>query len=76
MRLTLIRMAIKKCIAVRLGVIYDFQVTNTKQGRLPAIAPTPSGALLLLAWESYRTHSRPECTKILPETGGCSYFLI
>jgi hypothetical protein len=28
-------MAIKKCIAVQLGVIYDPQVTNRKQGGLP-----------------------------------------
>jgi hypothetical protein len=40
-RLTLIRMAIKKGVAVWLGVIYDPQTTNRKQGGLPVRAPLP-----------------------------------
>jgi hypothetical protein len=34
-------MAIKKCIAMRLGVIYDSQVTNRKQGGIPVRAQPP-----------------------------------
>ncbi len=34
-------MAIKKNIAVWLGVIYDFQMTNRKQGRLQQEPPPP-----------------------------------
>jgi hypothetical protein len=34
-------MAIKKCVAVRLGVIYDAQATNRKQGGLPVSPPPP-----------------------------------
>jgi hypothetical protein len=44
-------MAIKKCVAVQLGVIYDSQATNRKQGGLPVRAPSPT-ALLLAARES------------------------
>jgi hypothetical protein len=40
-RLTLIRMALKNCIAVLLGVIYDSQETNRKQGGLPVRASSP-----------------------------------
>jgi hypothetical protein len=58
---------------VQLGVIYDSQPTNRKLGGLPA---RTSGALLLVAWEIYMTPSRPEDTKMPPETGGGSYFLI
>ncbi len=39
--LALIRMAKKRGIAVRLGVIYDFQASNRKQGGLPVRAPLP-----------------------------------
>jgi hypothetical protein len=69
-------MAIKKCVDMRLEVIYDSQMTNRKQGGLPARTPTPSGALLLDAWESYIAPSRLKFTIIPPETGGYSYFLI
>ncbi len=34
-------MARKKCVAVRLGVIYDFLVTNKKQEGLPVRAALP-----------------------------------
>jgi hypothetical protein len=34
-------MAIRKCIAVRLGVIYDSQGANWKQGGLPMRDPFP-----------------------------------
>jgi hypothetical protein len=51
-------MAIKKCVAARLGVIYDSQTANRKQGRLPAKTPAPSGVLLLVAWESFMIPSR------------------
>jgi hypothetical protein len=37
-------MAIKECIAVRLGVIYDSPVTNKMQGGLPVRAPVPHRA--------------------------------
>jgi hypothetical protein len=47
--LTLIRVAIKKYIAVWLGVMYDSQATNRKQGGLPVRAPSPT-ALLLVTW--------------------------
>jgi hypothetical protein len=36
-----IQMALKKCVAMRLGVICDSQTTNRKQGRLPVRAPPP-----------------------------------
>ncbi len=72
--LTLIRMAIQKCIAMWLGVIYDFQATNRKQGRL-CENPHPLWQLPLVGWESYMTSSWPALTKIPPETGGFSYFL-
>jgi hypothetical protein len=56
-------MAIKKYVAVRLGVIYDSQVTNSKQGGLPLRTTLPPATLLLVAWESYVTLSRQESTK-------------
>jgi hypothetical protein len=34
-------MAISKCVAMRLGVIYDSQATIRKQGGLPVRAPPP-----------------------------------
>jgi hypothetical protein len=34
-------MAIKKCVAVRLEIIYDYQATNRKQGGLPVRVPSP-----------------------------------
>ncbi len=37
--LTLIRMAIKHCVTVRLGIICHFQLTNRKLGGLPVRAP-------------------------------------
>jgi hypothetical protein len=43
-------MALKKCIAVRLEVIYDFHPNNRKLGGLPVRIPTPSDGLLLVAW--------------------------
>jgi hypothetical protein len=69
-------MAIKKCVALQLGITYDSQTTNRKQGGLPARTHTTSGALLLVAWESYMTPTQPEYKKIPPETGLCCYFLI
>jgi hypothetical protein len=57
-------MAIKKCVAVRLGVIYDSQRTNKKLLGLTARTPIPSSALLLVTLESYMTPSRPEYTKM------------
>ncbi len=39
--LTLIRMAIKKCLAMRLEVIYDSRLADRKQGGLPVRAPIP-----------------------------------
>jgi hypothetical protein len=74
--LTLIQMAIKKCTAMRLGVIYDFQATNRNLEGLLSRTTTPSGTLLLVAWQSYMTTSQPEWTKIPPETGRCSSFFI
>jgi hypothetical protein len=35
---------------VRLGVIYDSQLTKRKLGGLPARTPVPSDTLLLVAW--------------------------
>ncbi len=55
-------MAIRKCVAVWLGVIYDFQATNRKDGGLSVRHP-PSSAFLLVAWESDKPHIRPEYTK-------------
>jgi hypothetical protein len=52
-----------KCVAVRLGVIYDSQSTNTKQGGLPVKGPLPHAALQLVAWESYMTLSQAQYTK-------------
>jgi hypothetical protein len=60
----------KKCIAVRLGIIYDFQATNRKQGGLPVRAPIPPTALLVVTWELYVTPSRPEYTKKPPQSDG------
>jgi hypothetical protein len=56
-------MAIKKFVAVYLGVIYDSQPTNRKLGGLPARTPTPSVALQLVPWESFMTTSRLEYIK-------------
>jgi hypothetical protein len=67
--------AIRKCIAVRLGVIYDSQGANWKQGGLPMRDPLPT-TLLLAVEESYMTPNRPKYTKIPPESDGSSYFLI
>jgi hypothetical protein len=60
----------KKDITVRLGVIYDSQATNRKQGGLPVRA-----ACLLVAYICM-TPSRLEYTKTPPETGGSFYILI
>ncbi len=54
--LTLFQMAIKKGVAVRLGVIYDSQVTKKEAGRIPCESPSPA-ALLLVVWESDMTPS-------------------
>jgi hypothetical protein len=54
-------MAIKKCVAVQLGVIHDSQVTNRKKGEPPSSCHTPS---------------RPEYTKTPLQTGRSFYFLI
>jgi hypothetical protein len=67
-------MAMKKCVAVRLVVIYDSQA-NWKQGGLPE-PPSHPAALLLDAWETCMTHSWPEYTKTPPKIGGISYLLI
>ncbi len=37
-------MAIKKCVAMGLGVIYESQATNRKKGGLPVRAPLPPPA--------------------------------
>jgi hypothetical protein len=42
----------KKHTTVQLGVMYDSQATNRKQGGLPVRAILPA-ALLLVTWESY-----------------------
>jgi hypothetical protein len=68
-------MAIKKCIAVRLGVIFDSQATKRKQGGLPVRAPLPT-ILLLFAWEPSMTTSQPGYTKTPLQTGGSFYILI
>ncbi len=55
MCLTLIRIAIKKCVAVRLGVICDCQATNRNKGRLPMRAPprrTPISHLTMAIYDS------------------------
>jgi hypothetical protein len=57
-------MAIRKCVAVWLGVIYDFQATNRKQEGLSVRLPHFS-AFLLVAWESDKPHIWPEYTKTL-----------
>jgi hypothetical protein len=66
-------MAIKKCLTVRLRVIYDSQATNRKQGGL---LPPPPTELLLVVWGSYMTPSWPGYTKTPPQRGGNFYFLI
>ncbi len=58
----------------RLGVIYDSHATNRRQGGLSM--QERGSALLLVAWESQKTPSRPESTKIPPQTVKCSHFLI
>jgi hypothetical protein len=40
---------------MRLGVIYDSQATNRKQGGLPVRAPLPPATLQLVHWESHMT---------------------
>jgi hypothetical protein len=57
--LTLIWMAIKKCMAVQLVVIYDSQAANRKQGGLLVRALLSPAALLLVAWESYVYDTQP-----------------
>jgi hypothetical protein len=60
---------------VRLGVIYDSQAINRKQGGLLVRAPL----LLLYSYWSPGGHicpSWPKYTKIPPQKGGNSYFLI
>jgi hypothetical protein len=71
--LTLIKMAIKKCVAMRLGVINESRTTNRKQRGLPVKALSPT-ALLLVAWESHMTPSWQEYTKTPPETRESTYF--
>jgi hypothetical protein len=57
-----------------LGVIYDYQATNRKQGGLPVRAPlphrTPIGHLGVIY------DSEPAEIHKLPQTGGSSYFFI
>jgi hypothetical protein len=72
--LTQIWLAIKKCVAVQLGDIYDSQATYREQGGLPV--KTPPASLLLVAWKSCMTLSQSEYTKTPPQTGGSFYFLI
>jgi hypothetical protein len=48
----------------------------TEAGRTPCESPASRPALLLVAWESYMTPSRPTYTKIPPQIGGNSYVLI
>jgi hypothetical protein len=60
--LTLIWRAVKKFIALRLG--------------LPVRAPLPPTTLLLVAWESDMTPSLSEYIKTLQQTGGSFYILI
>jgi hypothetical protein len=75
--LTLIRMAIKKCVAMWQEVMYDSQAPNSKQEGLPVRARHPPlPALLLVGRKSYMTPSRLECSKTPPQTGGSSCFLI
>ncbi len=66
----------KKVRCLALGITYDSQTTNRKQGGLPSRTHTTSGALILVAWKSYMTPTQPEYKKIPPETGLCYYFLI
>jgi hypothetical protein len=47
----------KKCVALRLGVIYDIQGTNRKQPL------SPFAALLCLPGESYMTHTHARNTQ-------------
>jgi hypothetical protein len=61
---------------MRLGVIYDSQATNMKQGGLPVRAPPSPAALLLSTWEPYMTPSRPKYTQIPPQTDESSYLFI
>jgi hypothetical protein len=49
---------------------------NRKQERLPVRTSLSLATLLLVAWESYMTPSRPKSTKTPPYTGGSFYFLI
>ncbi len=49
--LILIWMGIKKkCVAVKLGVIYDSQATNRKQGGLPLRVPPPQPHFYWSLW--------------------------
>jgi hypothetical protein len=74
--LTLIQMAIKKCVAVRLGVIFDSQMTNRKQEGLLVRAPLPPPHFYLSLGTSYMTPSQLEYTKTPKQTGGSSDVLI
>jgi hypothetical protein len=79
--LALIRMAVKKCIDVRLGVIYDSLATNSKYpwqpiGSREDYLESPLSRRVHCIGRSYLTPSRPEFTKIPPQKGGSSNFLI
>ncbi len=59
-------MAIRKCVAVRLGVINDFKATNRREGVLSTRTPsTPA-----YSWESNKPSSRQEYTKTTRQKSG------
>jgi hypothetical protein len=65
----------KKCVAMWLGVIYDSQATNRRQGGLPARAPLPRSSPAGRLGVIYDSN-RPKYTKIPAITGGSSSFLV
>jgi hypothetical protein len=69
-------MAIKKCVAVQLGVIYDSSATNRKQGELPVRAPLPPCHTPIGRPGVIQDSQPAEIRKTPPKTGGSSYFLI
>jgi hypothetical protein len=57
----------KKCVAVRLGVIYDSQATHREQG----VSRTPISCLgVIHDSQPAKLHKKP------PQKGGSSYFLL
>jgi hypothetical protein len=64
----------KKCITMWLGVTYDFQATNRKQGGLPVRTHHPRQRIAIGRLGVVYDSQPAGIHKNTSQTGGCSYF--